>query len=135
MNKIVGITLGLGSCLLSAHAIAAQRHDLGLEPLAQAHVASSTAAAISARIDPASGQLTEPDAAAMQAERASTADAASSKVQIETRANGAVVVHMNGQHMSRSMARMKADGTYDEYCTDDAAGVIGDAAHDGSARK
>jgi hypothetical protein len=119
--------------LSAAGAQAAGRHDGGLEPLASAIAPqSATAAGLSARIDPVSGRLAEPDAAALQAAgRDSAIDY--SKVQIETRADGSTVVHMNGQYLSRSVARLRPDGTYDE--SEDVGGAIDDAFKEGSPRK
>jgi hypothetical protein len=120
--------------LLATSAPAAGRHDGGLDPLAAASTPQpATAAGLTARIDPASGRLIEPDAAAMQAAGARDSGIDYSKVQVETRADGSTVVHMNGQYLSRSVARLRPDGTYDE--SEDAGGGIDQAFKDGSPRK
>lgn len=49
-----------------------------------------------------------------------------SKMQIENRPNGSVVLHNNGQIMMSSSVRMKADGSYEETCVLSAAARPGE---------
>ena len=133
MNTPVRSSLIFGTLLVACtQAAAAGRHDLGLEPLAPVYAPAQGVAGLTARIDPVSGQLIEPDVAAMRAEQGPTSGSDRTPVQIETRADGSVLVRMNGQHMSRSVARMRGDGSYDETCTD---AVAGNATHEGSSGK
>lgn len=136
MNKPVCISLIFGTLLVACTQVAAaERHDLGLEPLAPIAARVHAIAGLTARIDSVSGQLVEPDVAVMQAEQGTTSVSDHTPVQIETRTDGSTFVRMNGQHMSRSVARMRADGSYDETCADDAAGGAAKATHEGSSGK
>jgi hypothetical protein len=133
MNNPVRASLIFGALLATcAHARAASRHDLGLEPLTRADAAGPTAAGLTTRVDPVSGQLVEPDVDAM---RATTSAPEPGKVQIETRADGSTIVRMNGAHMSRSVASMRADGSYEETCIDAAADDSAEAVLEGSPRR
>ncbi|MEO5625678.1 MAG: hypothetical protein ABIQ70_06705 [Dokdonella sp.] len=134
MNKPVRLTLIFGTLLVACtQAAVAGRHDLGLDPMAPVDAPAQAVASLTTRIDPASGQLIEPDAAAMQAEDPANPATDYSKVLIETKADGATVVHMNGQYMSRSVARFRSDGSYDE--SEDAGGAISEVVPEGSPRK
>ncbi|MEO7324943.1 MAG: hypothetical protein ABIW82_08955 [Dokdonella sp.] len=137
MNKPVRISLIFGTLFVTCTqaASAAGRHDLGLDPLAPVDAPAQGVGSLTARIDPVSGQLIEPDVAAMQAEQGTISASDRTPVQIEKRADGSVLVRMNGQHMSRSVVRMRADGSYDETCTDDVAGDATRTAREGSSGK
>ncbi|MEO5559232.1 MAG: hypothetical protein ABIO49_05495 [Dokdonella sp.] len=136
MNTPVRTSLIFGTVLVACTQVAAAgRHDLGLEPLAPVAAPVHAIAGLTTRIDPVSGQLVEPDVAAMQAEQGTTSVFDRTPVQIETRADGSTFVQMNGQHMSRSVARMRADGSYDETCTDNVAGDAAKAAREGNSVK
>ncbi|QBB69206.1 hypothetical protein ELE36_01775 [Pseudolysobacter antarcticus] len=102
-----------------------RRFDSGLDA-GPTDSAPTISAGLRVIIDPRTHELRDDPANAAQAQQIEATNAQLprpdySKMTVETKADGTVVLHTNGQIMMRSSVRLNADGSYDEICAPSAA--------------